>query len=560
MQNLREELAAPRRLKQLQMRSILDSPEEEEFDRLTRLLAKSISVPIALLTFVDGQRQWFKSHHGLGNPWAELRETPLSHSFCQFVVAGRQTLVINDARSDPLVRENLAIPEMGVAAYLGAPLIDSDGSVLGSLAAIDVLPRSWRADEISIVEDFATIAIREVQLRSEVTRRNNAEERLRQSQKLEAIGRLAGGVAHDLNNVLLIIQGYSQLLHDDTDPTDVRSNYIDEVLKAAERAGAVMRQLLAFSRKQVVQMKRVDLNAVIAELRPMLSRAVGEAITLEFNLCPELGWVTADPSQMEQIILNLVLNARDATTPPGKIELRTSNCGASGGPPVTPQLNKEVVNGDWVELQVIDFGSGIEREVLEHLFEPFYTTKAVGCGTGLGLATVYGIVQQSGGHIWAESEPGKGSIFHLMLPVARNETSMSAKPQSEQRSSRSRTCSILLVEDDESVARLLATILERFGHHVLSARSPQHGLEIVERSASLSIDLALVDVVMPGMSGRELGEELQKRRPQLKVIYMSGYTNDEVLRHGVQYENVRFIDKPIAAEQLLAAVSAALED
>ena len=401
----------PKPRPRVELRHILDTPREPAFDRLTRLTAQALRVPVALMTFIDGQRQWFKSTHGLADPWNARRETPLSHSFCQHVVRLKRPLIVPDARHDPLVQENRAIPEMGVEAYVGVPLSETDGTVLGSLAVIDSKPRKWTHEEVALLEDFAALTMIELRLRVETHERGQAEESLRQAQKLEALGRLSGGMAHDFGNILRVLRGYIGLLELEEQIPRSSAAYVTEMKTVAERGSALVQQLLAFSRSQTLKLQRVDLNRVIREMGSLIRCTVGADRRFELELQEPLSPVQADPVQIEQVILNLVINARDATPVGGMIRLSTRECGnASEGKGAATE------NRSHVELAVEDSGCGMDEEALQHIFEPFYTTKAAGRGTGLGLSTVYGIVQQSGGRILVSSEVGKGSHFRIRLP------------------------------------------------------------------------------------------------------------------------------------------------
>jgi two-component system cell cycle sensor histidine kinase/response regulator CckA len=379
-----------------------------------------------------------------------------------------------------------------------------------------------------------------------------SEEQLRMSQKLEAVGQLAGGVAHDFNNLLTVIGGYSELVLNKLSKTDDNRAKIEEVKRAAERASSLTRQLLAFSRKQVLQPKLFDLNDLVADMSKMLQRLIGENIEMTTSFGQEAP-INADPGQIEQVLMNLVVNARDALPNGGRITVETARVEIDE---TYASTHLSVQPGSYVMLAVNDNGKGMDAETRKHIFEPFFTTKEPGKGTGLGLSTVYGIVKQSGGNIWLYSEPGQGTVFKVYLPVAaRKEVeadapSRSAIPQG--------TETILIVEDEPQIRQLAVDCLTHRGYKVLPASNATEALRLVE-GAQQPIDLILTDVVMPGMSGRELSERASAIQPMIKVLFMSGYTNDAVVNHGVLDGATWFIQKPFALEALARRVREVLD-
>ncbi len=369
-----------------------------------------------------------------------------------------------------------------------------------------------------------------------------SEEQLRQSQKMEAIGNLAGGIAHDFNNLLSVILSYSGMLAADLGPDDPRCADLEEISAAGQRAEELTRQLLAFSRQQILQPRICDLNHIVVGVNKMLRRLIGADVELATVTEPHLGMVRVDPGQIEQIIMNLVVNARDALPRGGKVTIETANVDldqsyASAHVGVSP--------GPHVMLAISDTGVGMDRATQDRMFEPFFTTKEKGKGTGLGLATVFGIVQQSAGSIRADSEPGRGTTFRTYFPrldagTAPQHSESIAPLVASLRGSET----ILLVEDEESVRVLARTILRRHGYHVLEAQSGGDALIISEQHAA-TIDLMITDVVMPRMTGHELALRLHPLRPEMKVLYMSGYTDNSVIRHGVLASGIDFLQKPI---------------
>jgi len=386
---------------------------------------------------------------------------------------------------------------------------------------------------------------------TDITHRKQLEDQLRQSQKMEAVGRLAGGVAHDFNNLLTAILGHADLLleagHDGSHAD------LAEIKRAAQRAAGLTRQLLAFSRKQILQPRVLDLNTVVAGVGTLLRRLIGEDIELRIVPAQGLGSVEADPGQLEQVILNLAVNARDAMPRGGKLTIETANVDLDA---VYAREHVGVEPGSYVMLAVSDTGVGMDEDVKAHLFEPFFTTKGQAQGTGLGLATVYGVVKQSGGFIWVYSEPGRGTAFKIYFP-RKAAPPQELEPVPTRESSLAGSGTILLVEDEEAVRRLASRVLEARGYTVLSAANGLQALDIVQRHPG-AIDLVITDVVMPHMSGRELAEMVRPRRPAAKVLYVSGYTDEAIVRHGVLDAGVLFLQKPFTPDSLARKVKEVL--
>jgi two-component system cell cycle sensor histidine kinase/response regulator CckA len=382
---------------------------------------------------------------------------------------------------------------------------------------------------------------------------HQSEEQLRQAQKMEAVGRLAGGVAHDFNNVLSVIMTYGELILGDLKPADPLRTDIEEICKAAARAAGLTRQLLLFSRQQVVEPKVMDLNEVLTSMDKMLQRILGEDVSLVSLTTKSSGRVKVDPSHIEQVILNLVVNARDAMPTGGKLTIETTSVVLDEGYAMNHLPAKA---GPHVMLAVSDTGTGMDRETQKRIFEPFFTTKGTGKGTGLGLSTVFGIVQQSGGHIWVYSEPGKGTTFKIYLP--RVDAKLDVLNPSVTPTTLRGTETVLLVEDEEQVRTVVLAVLRRQGYHVIPAQNGGEALLLCEKHPG-AIDLLLTDVVMPSMSGPELARRLAATRPEMRVLCMSGYTDDSIVRHGVLESGVAFIQKPITPASLTAKVREVLD-
>jgi PAS domain S-box-containing protein len=387
----------------------------------------------------------------------------------------------------------------------------------------------------------------------DVTDQRRLQQQLLQSQKMEAVGRLAGGIAHDFNNLLTVITSYSELLLEDLQTDDPKRGDVEQVRKAADGAAALTRQLLAFSRQQVVELRVVSVNAVVDGLQKILRRVLGEDVALATSPAPELGAVRADVGQLEQVLMNLAVNARDAMPTGGKLTIETGNIDHD---PEFARGQGAAAVRQFVMLAVTDTGVGMDEATKARIFEPFFTTKAPGKGTGLGLATVYGIVQQSGGFIWVYSEPGRGTTFKIYLPrvdAAAEGVAAAALPPVA-----GGTETVLLAEDAAAVRAVGKQVLERQGYTVLEAPDGEVALHLAQRHSG-PIHLLLTDVVMPGMSGRQLADQLARTRPDTRVLFASGYTDDAVVRHGVLEEGTPYLQKPFTPESLARKVREVLD-
>jgi nitrogen-specific signal transduction histidine kinase/ActR/RegA family two-component response regulator len=381
----------------------------------------------------------------------------------------------------------------------------------------------------------------------DLTDRRRIEEQLRQAQKMEAVGRLAGGVAHDFNNLLGVIIGYTELALGELSSDDPLRGKIEPISKAANRAASLTSQLLAFSRRQVLRPEELDLNRAVTDLEPMLQRLIGEEIEIVTDLQSPLPLVKADPGQMDQVIMNLVVNSRDAMPEGGKLRIRTDRFFCR----VTPGgYSGRIPPGEYVMLTVCDTGHGMDSATKAHIFEPFFTTKEKGKGTGLGLATVYGIVSQSKGHIWAESEVGKGTDIHIVLPVVKGKKKKAVASQADAGAVavRDRKETVLLVEDEEPLRELVARLVGSMGCTVLEALSGDEAIAIARERDD--VDVLLTDVAMPKMDGFELAKRVTELRPNIKVLYMSGYSDEAIARHCHNNPQLNFIQKPFKSEDL----------
>jgi two-component system cell cycle sensor histidine kinase/response regulator CckA len=390
-------------------------------------------------------------------------------------------------------------------------------------------------------------------INTDITEKRKLEQQLLHSKRMESIGLLASGVAHDFNNLLTVICGYSELLIGQSPPESEAHLFLGEIQKAGERASSLTRQLLAFGRKQILSPQILSINDLVVDLERMLRRLIGADVDLGKSLDPSLGQVRADPTQIEQVILNLVVNARDAMPSGGKITIETRNVELHES---YAHQHVDLKAGWYVMLAVTDTGCGMDEATKARIFEPFFTTKEVGKGTGLGLATVHGIIKQSGGHIEVYSEPGHGSSFKVYLPLV-NAGEMTAAPTVAPIVARG-TETVLIVEDDEHVRRLAQISLVSSGYRVLEATDGEKALQIA-KDHSDPIDILVTDLVMPRMNGRELAERISLERPSLKILFTSGYTDDAVVRHGILQEGVAFLQKPFAPGTLAQKVRDVLD-
>ena len=391
-------------------------------------------------------------------------------------------------------------------------------------------------------------------LAQDVTDRKRLEEQLMQAQKMEAVGRLAGGVAHDFNNLLTAIIGYSQITLFKLAPADPLRHEIEEIIKAGERAAMLTSQLLAFSRKQVLNPQVLNLNQIIENISKMVRRVIGEDIELVTLLDGDLGQVKVDPGQIDQVLLNLVINARDAMPEGGKITIETENVFLDEE---YARTHVAVHTGAYVMLAISDTGVGMDAFTRARIFEPFFTTKAEGKGTGLGLSTVYGIVTQTGGHIWVYSEVNQGTVFKIYLP--RVDEIAVADGRVEEVSDFRGEETVLVVEDEVQVSRLIVKVLKDHGYKVLEAARAEDALSLIKARDDEQIDLLLTDVIMPGMSGKTLASQFQAMRPDTKILFISGYTDNAIVHHGILDPGTAFVQKPFTPGALVRKVREILD-
>ncbi len=482
------------------------------------------------------------AHAGLGwmtgvRPNGRLEITNFKNLFGSAVTSGR-AVVANEPSADSVSGEGLPTGTVPIQRFLGVPILN--GTQVVGMIGVANRPDAYAGREQNKISVLARVAGVLLDNYRRKEREAVLEKELRQAQKVEAIGRLAGGVAHDFNNILTAILGYSDLLLMRIKADDPLRGSAEEIRKAAQRAAALTRQLLAFSRKQILEPKVVNLNDILNDLSKMLHRMIREDIELATRGALDLGRVKVDPGQIEQVIINLVVNARDAMPRGGKLTIETANvvldemCALRMG---------DVAAGKYVVVAVSDTGTGMTPEVQARLFEPFFTTKEEGKGTGLGLAMCYGIVKQSGGHISVYSEPGHGTVFKIYLPRIEEAATVDAKrdrsgdlPQGKE--------TILLVEDEPGLRQLTKLVLQDLGYTILEAANGCEALHIAKERSDRGVDLVFTDVVMPQMGGKELADHIHTMRPETKVLFSSGYTEDAIVHHGVLNEGVAFLHKP----------------
>ena len=448
----------------------------------------------------------------------------------------------------------LKVPEghIQITRALDVPIIHR-GNVIGNLL-IGNKETNYEKDDVRLMEAIAShlapLLNARLQRDRQTKERKNLEEQLRQAQKMEAIGTLAGGVAHDFNNILTIIIGNAGLALIRVGKDDILREEIEQIKTAGERAAILTRQLLAFSRKQIVQPQIINCNKLLSGMEKMLGRLLNENVELLTIFETALWKVKADPGQMEQVIMNLVVNARDAMPMGGKLIIETTNANLDENYFCEHGIKNQP--GSYVVISVSDTGSGMDKKTLEHIFEPFYTTKSIGKGTGLGLSTVYGIVKQNNGFIWVYSESGQGTTFKVYISRAKEDAELEEKERTPVDDLRG-TETILIVEDDDSLRKLVRIVLKQNGYKVLTAENGEDAMRISKEHEG-SIDLIVTDVVMPKMGGKEVVERLQPLYPDMKVIYMSGYTDNAIVHHGVLAPGLNFFEKPFSPEGLARKV------
>jgi signal transduction histidine kinase/DNA-binding response OmpR family regulator len=458
----------------------------------------------------------------------------------------REPVIVNDLQNDDRFPSSTSLRDRYHVRSAVAVIIPGPVQPYGVLGAFDVQERQFTHDQVHFLQAIAHVL-------GSAIERERTELQMRQSQRLEAVGQLSGGIAHDFNNMLTAISGYSEIIRAGLPKGHALHEDVDEVLKAAQRAAGLTRQLLAFSRQQVLQPRVLNLNDIVADTEKMLKRVIGENIDMSTDLAADLGLIKADPGQIEQVLLNLCVNARDAMPEGGQITIETQNVRLDLS---LARNDVEKTRKPYVMLAVSDTGIGMDAETRARIFEPFFTTKDPEKGTGLGLATVYGIVTQSGGDIWVYSEVGQGTAFKIYLPVVDEQADavMTGKTAAPKRG----TETVLLAEDDPAVRRLAKRVLEDAGYTVLIAANGIEARDAARRHGG-PIQLLMTDMIMPGISGAQLAEQLRKENQELRVLYTSGYTDSAVVRRGLVERGSFFLQKPFSAEGLAMKVREVLD-
>ena len=508
------------RLQALDELDVLDSPPSRTFQVLVDLANKFLGTPVSLISLVTDDRQFFLSSSGLGEPWASCRETPLSHSFCQHVVKRNEPLVVTDAEDHELVKENLAVDALGVKAYLGAPIVMPDGNVIGSFCAINDSPRSWSREDLEILEKLVELTVVELELRKAAQQRQEIlENRLSQAQKMQAIGQLVGGVAHDFNNVLGAIQIQTDLL--EARLQDKSAEQVNQIRATISSAKSIVQQLLNWSRPSEGKRSPASLNQIVTNALPLISTFSTKFVEIEFNPNPCNDTILADANKINQILLNLCSNAAYAMKAKGgKILIEVEAGKADSEKSELLELKED----NYVKLKVSDQGCGIPRELLPRIHDPYFTTKPVGEGTGLGLWTVFGLVREHGGQVHVESVERQGTSIEIFFPHDTGTPNTStALPTARPTVTDGLECGLrLLIVDDEAVITDgLKNMFELSGHLASAFSNSCEALKAFADSPT-EFDLVLTDQVMPAMSGEELISEVKKIRPDIPIILCSG--------------------------------------
>jgi signal transduction histidine kinase/CheY-like chemotaxis protein len=534
---------------QLGQRAVESSDLGSLFEAAVSQVSETLDVPYCQLLELQGGGESLLLRAGVG--WHEgcIGQAVVgvgTASQAGYTLRRHEPVIVDDLRIEIRFQDISLLRDHGVVSGVTV-VIPAKHRPFGVLGAHTDRDRTFTQDDTHFLSAVAHILGTAID-------RNRAETAFRQGQRLESVGLLAGGVAHDFNNLLTVITGYSGLLLERFQPTDSIHEELEEIRKAAQRAGSLTRQLLAFSRRQVLEPQPLNLNDIVRDMEKMLGRLLGEDVVLQTLLVQDLGIIQADPGQLEQVILNLAVNARDAMPRGGTLRIETTNVELDDA---YAEQHVAVQPGRYVMLAVSDTGVGMDRETQSRIFEPFFTTKGPEEGTGLGLSTVYGIVKQSGGNIWVYSEPGHGTSFKVYLPVEAGHETAARNPDRAVLSVRGSE-TVLLVEDEDVVRRLAQRILEQAGYTVLVARNGVEALQVAERHQG-SIHLLVSDVVMPEMGGGELTSRLAPMRRDMRVLYLSGYTDPSIVQEGLLEGGVAFLQKPFTTEALTRKVREVLQ-
>jgi PAS domain S-box-containing protein len=537
----------------LGLRALTGLPLDALMNEVAAAVCQTLGVEFCKVLEYAPDERMFRWGGGAG--WKKAPGSISNLRECQagYTLRRGEPVIVRDLALETRFHSSELLQSHGAVSGISTVIREQHGA-LGVVGAFTTRRRDFTQDDIHFLQAVANVLGASAERRHAEEAQQHLEEQLRQAQKMEAIGRLAGGVAHDFNNLLCVINGYADFMVHQLSEDKLLREYAEQIQRAGERAASLTRQLLAFSRKQMLVLSILNLNALVAETDKMLRRLIGEDIELSTSLDPILHPIRADAGQVEQVLLNLAVNARDAMPKGGRLTISTKNVHLD---PAGLQQRPEIPPGPYVLLAVSDTGCGMDSAVKARLFEPFFTTKEVGKGTGLGLATVYGIIKQSGGHIEVDSEPGQGTTFRIYLP--RHEQAAPVPKQAAAPSSARGTETILLVEDEEGVRSLARRALEERGYTVLVACDGKEALAIGEQHQE-PIHLLLTDAVMPNLSGGELASAWKSTRPQTRVVFMSGFTESALIQHGVLTGETECIFKPFTPDSLTSTVRRVLDD
>lgn len=520
------------------------------FQSIAGMIAELLDVPVVNLTEIRRDKLHFLSSYdkGKASPYAGV--CLLSNTPCASVEETKDLRVYQNVTE--LFPEAAFLKQCNAQTYCGFPALDAAGNVVAVICLLDDKPHDFSEEDKYLMRIFAQRLGAEIERQKILNEREKLESQLLQAQKMEAIGRLAGGIAHDFNNLLSIIVGYTEMLLADLSAADPIGERIKLIKEAGEKAAELTHQLLAFSRKQVLELKVVNLNSVIRNMLKMLGRIIGEDIVLELHTMASKGNVMADSGQMEQVLMNLAVNARDAMPSGGRLIIETADVMLDKG--YAGSLG-EIIPGNYVMFAVSDTGAGMSVEVQEKIFEPFFTTKVTGIGTGLGLAMIYRIIKQHNGYINVYSEPGKGTTFKIYLPAVQQDmleknTGKAPLLQGNE--------TILVVDDAPSIRKLVVDMLEPLGYRVFEADNAETALNFGDAFEG-TVDVLLTDIIMPKISGKELADAFLSKHPETKVVYMSGHTDDSIAYHGILKKETAFIQKPLTLYKLVAKLREELD-
>ena len=543
------QLGDKQRLQALNELDVLDKPSRRSFEVLVELANKFLGTPVALISLVTDDRQFFLSSSGLGEPWASCRETPLSHSFCQHVVERNEPLVVTDAKNHQLVKDNLAIEDLGVQAYLGVPVILPDGDVIGSFCAIDAKPRTWTQDDLETIEKLVELTVIELTIKKAARdHQEQLEIRLRQAQKMQAIGQLVGGVAHDFNNVLGAIQIQTELLRKQL--KDEQATPPKHILDTIHAAKKIVKQLLNWSRPSASQKSPVSLTQIITDSLPLISTYSTKFIEIVFEPEPCDDMILADPNMIGQILLNLCSNSAYAMkNMGGQITIEISNIEINADDANRLQLE----TGQHVSLRISDNGCGIPEELIPRIHDPYFTTKPIGEGTGLGLWTVWGIVKEHHGQIEVESQPDKGTSFEIIFPISDASPGRTWTKKPDTLTETSGNIRLLVVDDEPIITSGLESLLNLSGYQ---AKGFTSGLEALKHffEDPDAFDIVITDQAMPEIKGEELIREIKAVRPGIPIILCSGYSEVFHRESAVKLQADAYCEKPNKFEELVELI------